>query len=238
MEPVAPVEAKPPFGDAPATGSAPGVTSTATYGTLTTYAFYTVTNGYRQDVELSFGPPARATAAANTVPSACQANPQKDLVVPFTLTIRNSTATFGYQVSYQFSIVGAMSDQVFGFIMYSDSSVNCEDWLTRPSTPGPRLGMQSKAELTSGQAITAKGMIGYRDFFGPTGEQRDRFKQILINLGSSEKGAGATGIRELKGGQVGQGWVDGHSYADSYFVPIDGMTSPCAARPKDKLTCR
>ncbi|WP_290061421.1 hypothetical protein [Amycolatopsis solani] len=225
--------------DTPATSSAaappPAAPPTETkgkteYGAAATYKFQVRDgngDGFTENVELALGAPIPAGQAPGPLPAGCALDPQRDLYIPLTVKVTNSTAKFAYKVGYRFQPVQLDDDRVVGYLAVGEG--RCVERFGLVTYEGPTLGLSSKAQLQTGQQVSASGFLAYRGFFGPGGTQAAKLAKVFLDLGIRYDGRhGVIVDPEAAPGLIGYTGLDGLGVSDHYVVPADGVTSPCA----------
>ncbi|NBH02999.1 hypothetical protein [Amycolatopsis sp. SID8362] len=199
------------------------------YGAAATYKFRVRDgkgDGFTENVELSLGAPVPAGQAPGPLPGSCEVDLQRDLYIPLTLKVSNSTANFAYKVGYRFQPVQLDDDRVAGYL--DAGTGRCVERFGLVTYEGPTLGVSSKAELPTGQQVSASGFLTYRGFFGPNGTQAAKLAKVFLDLGIRYDGRHGVVIDPEAGpGLIGYTGLDGLGVSDHYVIPVDGVTSPC-----------
>ncbi len=188
---------------------------------VTTYQFNLKTpDGYQEAVTLELGQPRPASQWIQAPGSACQINAQKDEVVPFTVTMRNTTPDFSYQVS--FDLRSATVDTSLYLEVEAGGSGSCNTHFGYDTTEGRIVTVSSTGELSTGQSAVAYGLVGYSNYRSPAGDQAAKLADVFLMLGPASQ------ITDLTGGPSVHGPAGGVIF-DAVFVPLDGHANGCTA---------
>lgn len=214
--------------------SAEGLQDSSEHGQSRTYRFRSENNdGYAQDVAFALGAPVKAAA--------CAPDQQRDLVVPFTLTLTNMTEGFSSKVRYEILPARLFMGSLYAVMLYSDGTGNCDTKIGNDIPQHHSVAVTSATELGQGRIITARGFLGLADFFTPNGAG-DGLTKMFLSLGTHPEGDDYGLITGLtaEGAVVGSGKVGISIALYEYIVPLDGTSNPCTspAFTPDSVTCQ
>ena len=203
-------------------------TPTPTYGRSSEYQFTTTdSDGYRQRVDFRLeAPVAVRHAIPGQIPAGapCQPDPQRDLVVPFTIKLTSLTTGFDIKAEYRFKPVTLDNDRLVGYLDIPGGT--CVPRFGLVSYEGPALSLTSSVPLKPGGYTQASGFVLYRDFFTPAGNKTAELAGVFLDLGGQDdKGTGGLIDMTANSGVVCTATLSHGATGSHYIAPLDGVST-------------